>query len=117
MNIQIFGTLKCQDTKKALRYFKERRISFQFINFAEKGMSRGELNKVAAVIGIDNLIDKDGKEYARRNLGYLTHNVEEELLNYPLLFKTPIVREGAGATVGYMPNVWKEWAENEKIHK
>jgi arsenate reductase len=114
MDIQIFGTLKCQDTKKALRYFKERRISFQFINFAEKGMSRGELNKVAAAAGIDNLIDKDGKEYARRDLRYLTHNVGEELFNDPLLFKTPIVRNGPKVTVGYMPDVWKEWAEDEK---
>ena len=109
MNIQIFGTLKCQDTRKAQRYFKERRIAFQFINFAERGMSKGELNSVKAVISVDNLIDREGKEYARRNLKYLTHNVEEELLNNPLLFKTPIVRNGSKATVGYMPHIWKEW--------
>jgi arsenate reductase-like glutaredoxin family protein len=117
MNIQIFGTLKCQDTRKAQRYFKERRIPFQFINLAEKGISRGELNKIAAVTGIDNLIDREGKEYARRNLKHLTHNIEEELLNYPLLFKTPIVRNGAKVTIGYMPDVWKEWTENEKNRK
>ena len=109
MNIQIFGTLKCQDTRKAQRYFKERRIPFHFINLAERGLSKGELNSVKAVIGIDNLIDREGKEYERRNLKYLTHTVEEELLNAPLLFKTPIVRNGNKVTVGYMPHVWKEW--------
>jgi len=114
MNIQIFGTLKCQGTKKAIRYFKERRILFQFINLAEKGMSRGELHKIAAVTGIDNLIDREGKEYTRRDLGYLTHNVEEELFNDPLLFKTPIVRSGPKVTVGYMPDAWKEWGEDKK---
>jgi arsenate reductase (glutaredoxin) len=109
MNIQIFGTLKCQDTRKAQRYFKERRIPFQFINLAERGLSKGELNSVKAVIGVNNLIDREGKEYARGNLKYLAHNVEEELLNDPLLFKTPIVRNGNKATIGYMPQVWKEW--------
>ena len=109
MNIQIFGTLKCQETRKAQRYFKERRIPFQFIDLAERGLSKGELKSVKAVIGIDNLIDREGKEYARRNLKYLVHNVEEELLNYPLLFKTPIVRNGNKVTIGYMPDVWKEW--------
>ncbi len=109
MNIQIFGTLKCQDTKKAQRYFKERRIPFQFINLAEKGLSKGELNSVKTAVGIENLMDREGKEYARRNLKYLTHNVEEELTKDPLLFRTPIVRNGSKATVGYAPEVWKEW--------
>ena len=109
MNIQIFGAVKCQDTKKAQRYFKERGVPFQFINLAEKGLSKGELNNVKAVIGIDNLIDREGKEYKRRNLQYLTHNVEEELLHHPLLFKTPIVRNGGQVTIGYMAEVWKVW--------
>jgi arsenate reductase len=109
VNIQIFGTLKCQDTRKAQRYFKERRIPFQFINLAERGLSKGELSSVKAVIGIDNLIDREGKEHGRRNLKYLTHNVEEELLNHPLLFKTPIVRNGNKVTVGFTPHVWKSW--------
>jgi len=109
MGIQIFGTLKCQETRKAQRYFKDRGIPFQFINLAEKGLSRGELNGVSAVVGIENLIDKNSKEYNKRNLKYLTHNVEEELLNHPLLYKTPIVRDGRKATVGYAPDIWKEW--------
>jgi arsenate reductase (glutaredoxin) len=109
MTIQIFGILKCQDTRKAQRYFKERRVPFQFIDLTEKGLSKGELNSVKAAIGIDNLIDREGKEYARRNLKYLTHDVEEELLSDPLLFRTPVVRNGSRATVGYTPQIWKEW--------
>jgi arsenate reductase (glutaredoxin) len=109
MNIQIFGTLKCQETRKAQRYFKERGIPFQFVNLAERGLSKGELQSVKAVIGIENLIDREGKEYARRNLKYLTHNAEEELLNYPLLFRTPIVRNGGKVTVGYRPEAWGQW--------
>ena len=110
MNIQIFGTQKCQDTRKAERYFKERAIKYQFVNLAEKGLSKGELNSVkAAVGGLEQLIDTGGKEYQKRNLKYLVHNVEEELLSDPLLFKTPIVRNGSKATVGYKPEVWKEW--------
>jgi arsenate reductase-like glutaredoxin family protein len=112
MNIQIFGTLRCQETRKAQRYFKERGIPFQFINLAEKGLSKGELKNVQAAIGIDNLIDRESKEYSKRNLKYLSHNVEEELLNHPLLFKTPIVRNGNKVTVGYSPDVWKMWVEH-----
>jgi arsenate reductase-like glutaredoxin family protein len=60
-------------------------------------------------VKIENLIDKDNKEYNRLSLKYLTHYVEEELLNHPLLYRTPIVRDGRKATVGYVPEVWKEW--------
>ncbi len=70
LNVQIFGTLKCNETKKAQRYFKERDIPFQFINLSEKGLSKGELNVVKGAIGIDNLVDRSGKEYARSNLKY-----------------------------------------------
>ena len=109
MNIQIFGTNKCQDTRAAQRFFKERGIRFQYIDLAVKGLSKGELNSVKASIGIANLIDTEGKEYAKKNLTYLTHDIEEELLNDPLLFRTPIVRNGGKATLGFQPDVWKEW--------
>jgi arsenate reductase len=114
MNIQIFGLKNCQDTRKAERYFKERRIGYQFINLVEKGLSKGELNSVeAAVGGVENLIDTVGKRYQQRNLKYLVHDPETELLNDPLLFRTPIVRNGRKATVGYCPDVWKQWQANE----
>jgi arsenate reductase (glutaredoxin) len=109
MGIQIFGTLKCKETRKAQRYFKERGIPFQFVNLAEKGLSRGELKSIKAIVGVENLIDKDSQEYARRNLKYINHDVEEELLDHPLLYRTPIVRDGGKATVGHAPDVWKGW--------
>lgn len=111
MNIQIFGTKKCQDTRKTERYFKERKIPFQFVDLTVRGLSKGELDKVrAAVGGLENLIDKTGKEYEKRNLKYLVHNVEEMLLNHPLLLRTPVVRNGAKATVGYCPEIWASWS-------
>ncbi|MBC9785070.1 ArsC family transcriptional regulator [Heliobacterium chlorum] len=109
MNIQIWGIKKCQDTRKAERYFKERRIKFQFIDLAVKGLSKGEFSNVKAAVGLENLIDKEGKEYARQNLKYLVHEIEEVLMENPLLFKTPIVRNGKLATVGYRPDVWGKW--------
>lgn len=109
MNIQIFGTKKCQDSRKAERYFKERKIPFHYVDLTVRGLSKGELDKVKASVGLDSLIDKTGKEYAKRNLKYLVHNVEEVLLAYPLLLKTPIVRNGPKATVGYQPQTWEEW--------
>ena len=109
MNIQIFGVKKCQDTRKAERYFKERKIPYQFIDLTIRGLSKGELHKVSTVVGLENLMDKEGKEYAKRNLKYMVHNVEEILLAHPLLLKTPIVRNGAKATVGYCPDIWQDW--------
>ena len=109
MNIQIFGTLKCQDTKKAQRYFKERRIPFQFIDITRKGLSKGELNSLKTSVGIDALVDREGKAYAEKNLKYLIHDIEEELLKDSLLLRTPIVRNGRDATAGYQPDSWKTW--------
>ena len=109
MNIQIFGTSKCFDTKKAQRFFKERGIKFQFVNLAEKGISRGELENAArAVGGVDLLINTAHKDYAM--IAYLLPEArKEKLLENPLLLKTPIVRNGKLATVGYCPDQWKKW--------
>ena len=110
MNIQIFGIKKCQDTRKAERYFKERKIIYQFIDLTIKGLSKGELQSVQRFVNLKSLIDTQGKEYKKRNMQYIVHNAEDMLLQYPSLFKTPIVRNGTvGATVGYCPDVWKEW--------
>lgn len=110
MNIQIFGTKKCQQTRKAERYFKERRLSFQFIDLNIRGLSKGELRAVAqATGGMEQLVDLEGKEAARLHLRYVLHQAEEKLLAHPLLLKTPVVRNGAQATVGYCPEVWQTW--------
>ncbi|RGF93388.1 ArsC family transcriptional regulator [Firmicutes bacterium AM55-24TS] len=112
MNIQIFGKSKCFDTKKAERYFKERKIKYQLINMTEKGMSKGEYNSVKqAVGGYENLIDEKAKDKETlRLIKYLADEAKEDkLLENPQLFKTPIVRNGRQATVGYKPEVWKTW--------
>ena len=112
MNIQIFGTKKCFDTKKAERYFKERGVKFQFIDLKEKGMSKGEFNSVKqAAGGLDVLLDENSKD---KNtvalLRYLSESdKEEKLLENQQVLKTPIVRNGRQATVGYVPEVWKQW--------
>ncbi len=112
MNIQIFGTKKCFDTKKADRYFKERGIKVQFIDLKEKGMSKGEFTSVKqAAGGLDKLIDINSKDKnTLALLNYLSDSdKEEKLLENQQLFKTPIVRNGKQATVGYQPEVWKNW--------
>ena len=110
MNIQIFGKSKCFDTKKAERYFKERRVSFQSVDLVKYGISPGELKSVLNAVGLENLIDQ--KHPDAPLLQYLAYDADkvEKLLDNPKLLKTPIVRNGRQATVGYCPEVWKDWA-------
>mgnify|MGYP003373408927 CR=1 FL=1 len=112
MNIQIFGTKKNFDTKKAQRYFKERRIKFQFIDLKEKGMSKGELESVMRCVGgIDGVLDRDAKD--QDTVALITYLAEsqkfEKLLENQQVLRQPIVRNGRQATVGYQPDVWKSW--------
>lgn len=109
MNIQIFGKKKCFDTKKAERYFKERKIKFQYIDILDKGLSMGEYRSVSqAVGGYENVVDKDANDYYK--IQYINPNQQvEKLMDMPKLYKTPIVRNGKQATVGYLPDVWKTW--------
>lgn len=112
MNIQIFGRARCFDTKKAERYFKERGVKFQLIKLNEKPMSKGEFVKVKqAVGGLDKMIDQDCKDQDTLALiRYIAEeDREEKVLENQQVLKTPIVRSGAGATVGYRPEVWKTW--------
>jgi len=114
MNIQIFGTKKCKDTQKAERFFKERRIPFHFRNLTEKGIAKGELENIKRAVPIDDFFDDEGKQFKKRNLEFMVYDKETELLNDPLLCKTPIVRNGKLATIGYQPDVWKEWITEEQ---
>lgn len=109
MNIQIFGKSKCFDTKKAERYFKERRVKFQAIDLGKYGISAGELKSVVQVVGLEALIDQKNPDAALLN--YLAYDADklEKLFQDPRLLKTPIVRNGKKATVGYCPDVWKDW--------
>ena len=112
MNIQIFGTKKCNDTKKAERFFKERGIKYQFIDMKEKGMSKGEFNSVAqANGGLEAMLNKDAKD--KDALALIKYIAEEDKLEKILenqqLIKTPIVRNAKLSTIGYQPDVWKDW--------
>ena len=109
MNIQIFGKAKCFDTKKAERYFKERRIRYQYVDLNRYGISRGELLSVKNAVGMEALVDEKHPDAAL--LGYLAREEDRltRLLEDPTLLKTPIVRNGKQATAGYRPEVWKDW--------
>lgn len=110
MNIQIFGKNKCFDTKKAERYFKERGIRVQRIDLPRYGMSTGEFSAVrAAAGGIDALLDEKAPDAAL--IKYLAREDDkaQKLLENPQLLKTPIVRNGKQATVGYCPDIWADW--------
>lgn len=112
MNIQIFGKSKCFDTKKAERYFKERGIKFQSVDLIRYGMSGKEFDSVVrAVGGVDNLIDWNGKSQEITNMKYMDDRgaKEDKIFNDPSLMKTPIVRNGKQATVGYCPEIWATW--------
>ena len=112
MNIQIFGKSKCFDTKKAERYFKERRIKYQFIDLPRFGLSGKEFDSVLrAVGGIDNLIDWDSKSPEVTLMRYMddVRAKEDKVFDDPKLMKTPIVRNGKVATVGFCPEVWATW--------
>ena len=109
MNIQIFGKSKCFDTKKAERWFKERRIRYQYIDIQKYGMSRGEFQSVKAAVGFENLLDESAP--GAEEVKYLAYpeDREEKLLENQRLLKTPVVRNGKKATVGYAPEVWAAW--------
>lgn len=113
--IQIFGTKKCRDTQKALRFFKERGLDVQFRDIAEKAPSPGELDDMGrAVGGIASLVDAQGAEAKKRGLSYMDYDPREELLRDPLLLKTPVVRAGKGvASVGVAEADWKRYAADE----
>lgn len=112
MNIQIFGTRKCFDTKKAERYFKERCVKYQFIDLKEKSMSKGEFTSVKQALGgLSHMIDANCKD--KDLLALITYisddDKEEKVFENQKVIKTPIVRNGKQATAGFRPEVWKDW--------
>ena len=109
MNIQIFGKSKCFDSKKAERWFKERHIKFQAVDVKRYGMSLGELGSVKNAVGLANMVDE--KHPDALLLSYLASDGAklEKLYEDPALLKTPIVRNGKQATVGYHPEIWEHW--------
>ena len=112
MNIQIFGTTKCFDTKKAQRYFKDRGVKFQFVDLKEKGLSKGEYSSVKqAVGGLDAMLNPECRDQnALALIRYISdEDKDEKVLENQQVLKTPIVRNGRLATVGYQPEIWKNW--------
>ena len=109
MNIQIFGTQKSSDTRKAERWFKERRIKYQYIDILKYGMSRGEISNVKNAVGLENMVNTDDQDYPLFQYLATTEAKLDKLYEVPELIKTPVVRNGKQATVGYCPEVWKDW--------
>lgn len=110
MNIQIFGSSKCFDTKKAERWFKERRIPFQYIDLLKKGLSPGEYRSIRQRLKYEELVDPKSKAYRDLYMDYISPQAAEEKLSlHPELFRTPIVRNGKLVTVGFHPEVWETW--------
>lgn len=121
MNIQIFGKNKCFDTKSAERFFKERKIKYQFINLSEKGLSAKELDNILiSVKDIDSLFDSKSPLYDKFNVAYILRSVEDKkelLIENPMLLKSPIVRDcdSKCATVGNAVEVWSLWFKKSSI--
>lgn len=112
MNIQVFGTKKCNETKKAQRFFKERGLKFQFIDMSEKELSKGEFRSVCqAVGGVESMINENCKDKdALALVQYIAaEEKEEKLFSNQQVIRTPVVRNGKQATIGYQPDVWKTW--------
>lgn len=112
MDVQVFGTKKSADTRKALRFFAERRIRTHFVDLAERAASRGELMRFAQKFGVQALIDESSKRFA--DLGLRTARYGDErwlaiLAEEPLLLKMPLVRHGNALTVGAAEDTWKGW--------
>ena len=110
VNIQIFGSKKNNDSKKAERWFKERRIKYQYIDLLTKGLSLGEYRSVKAAVGFEALVNTQCDEYEDLGLQYVPPQaVDQRIADCPAALNAPIVRNGKQATVGYCPEIWKEW--------
>ena len=111
MNIQIYTAKKNFDTQKAERYFKERKIAYQLVDLTRKNLSKGELQAISKAVGFLSLLDPSSKAYQQFSMAYhgSTPLAEELVLEHAELLRTPIVRNGRQATVGYCPEIWQSW--------
>ena len=109
LTIQIIGTQNSSDTRKAIRFFKERGVEPHLVDLNERALSRGELENIAQAVGAEELIDPESKEYRKKGMGYMLFDPIEELLRSPLLLRMPIVRCGREASVGVEPETWARW--------
>ena len=110
MNVQICGLPKCQETRKAERWFKERRLKYQYIDLSRRGFSLGEFRSIRQHFSLQELINTKCRAYNDLYMAYITPDAaEDKLFENPQLFITPIVRNGKSVTVGYCPEVWETW--------
>ncbi len=107
--LQIIGTRDSADTRKAERFFKERRVPFAFVDLKERPLSPGELESIARAVGADALLDRESRAFQRAGLAHLVYDPLEEALKNPLLLRLPIVRRGQEAVAGYDPRAWQAW--------
>jgi arsenate reductase len=116
MEVQIFGVKKSVETRKALRFFSERRIKTHFVDLAERPASPQELRRFAQRYGVDALIDRDSRAYAELGLRHARLSDErwlEKLAEEPLMLRMPLARQvGSGArglTIGLAEDEWRQW--------
>lgn len=112
LEVQVFGTRKCQETRKALRFFAERRVKTHFVDLQVRAASLGELRRFAQQFGVEALVDRDGRRFA--DLGLRSAALSEErwldrLAEEPMLLRTPLVRAQQRLTIGPAEATWKEW--------
>jgi arsenate reductase-like glutaredoxin family protein len=112
MEVQIFGVKKSSDTRKALRFFAERRIKTHFVDLNERAASLGELRRFVQKFGLNELIDRESKRYLELGLQHARLSDDrwlEKLVDEPLLLRVPLVRNGSALTVGLAEQDWKAW--------
>ena len=112
MEVQIFGIRKSADTRKALRFFSERRIKTHFVDLNERAASLGELRRFAQKFGVGALIDQESARYQDMGLKHARMSDEtwlSKLADEPLILKVPLVRSGNQFTIGLAEKTWKDW--------
>ena len=117
MNVQVFGFKNCQDTRKALRFFSERRIQVHFVDLDERPAARGELRRFQDKFGAAALLNREHPRFRALGLhvrGDSPERMLERALTEPRLLRTPLVRGANRVTLGYAPDAWKAWIEAEE---
>jgi arsenate reductase len=107
--VQIIGTKKSRDTRKADRFFRERGIRPHFVDLNERPLSEGELQNISRNLDPEQLLDQESRAYAEAGLAYMVYDPLEVALSNPAVLKTPIVRCGKEVTIGFKPEIWSEW--------
>lgn len=117
MEVQIFGISKSQDTRRAQRFFAERRVRVHFVDLKERPASKGELQRFVQKFGVAGILDTEGKRYAELGLGagrYRDETLLDKMLDEPMLLRMPLVRWQQRLTVGAAESEWKAWMEAAK---